>query len=67
MQYLSGPRWGEQLVMSRDIPRGFMIKHLALSNGTLQVIHDPEAGKFRIVFQSSDHSAAVCFEREYCT
>ncbi|KAL2272841.1 hypothetical protein FJTKL_05958 [Diaporthe vaccinii] len=62
LQYLTGQRWGEQLMIRRDLPGDCFIGHLVLSEAEFKLVVDSESGRFRIVLLRGDHTAAVCFD-----
>lgn len=62
VQYLTGQRWGEQLMMQGDSSNSFFIGHLVLSETKFKLIKDSESGRYRIILLRGDHTAAVCFE-----
>lgn len=51
--------------MTRDLPDSCFIGHLVLSEPKFKLIVDSESGKFRIVLLRGDHTAAVCFDRQF--
>lgn len=50
---------------NRDLPGDCFIGHLVLSEAEFKLVVDSETGRFRVVLLRGDHTAAVCFDRQY--